>query len=53
MMWAFPTLTLCLLLFLIPNPGLANANEIPRPKIPMCGSYFTPGMSICSLIPNE
>jgi hypothetical protein len=51
--WAFPILTLCLLLFLIPKPGLANVIEIPKPKIPMWGSYFTPGMSMCSLIPNE
>jgi len=44
---------LCLLLVLILNPGLESDSETSRPKIPICGSYFTPGISICSLIPKE
>ena len=27
--------------------------ENPIPNIPISGSYFTPGISICSLIPKE
>gem|GEM_PF-6669680 len=52
-MCVLPTLALCLLLLRIEYPGLVNVTDIPRPKIPICGSYFTSGMSMCSLIPNE
>ena len=45
-----PTLALCLLLNLILKPGLVSEIEISMPKIPTCGSYFTPGMSMCSVI---
>ena len=49
----FPILDRCLLLNLILNPGLCNAIATSSPKIPILGSYFTPGISICSIIPKE
>jgi len=35
------------------NPGLANDIDTSKPRIPILGSYFIPGMSICSFIPND
>ena len=38
---------------LILNPGLVRDAATSKPKIPILGSYFTSGISICSLIPND
>ena len=35
------------------KPGLTRETDIPKPKIPIFGSYLTPGISICSKIPND
>jgi len=48
-----PILALCLLLSLILNPGLANVADTSKPRIPILGSYFIPGISLCSFIPND
>ena len=35
------------------NPGLTRETATSKPKIPIFGSYFIPGISMCSKIPNE
>jgi hypothetical protein len=35
------------------KPGLTRETDTPKPKIPIFGSYLTPGISICSKIPND
>ena len=48
-----PTLALCLLRVLILKPGRVSLALTSNPKIPIFGSYFIPGMSMCSKIPND